>query len=255
MLKRFVGLACVTAALCVAPAAYSAAAELPVVNVGATPTAVPFNFLNPQTNALEGVMIEVANAVGKEAHFKVNMMSIPFSSLVPALQTGKIDVISSAFSKSAEREKVVDFTDTVFQYGEGLVVPESDKTDYKSMDELKGKTIGVQIGVVYVKPLESAVGEDHVKMYDSMNDMINDVRLGRIEVAMGDGPTMAYIAKQQTGKGVRLVSGYKSSIATTVGLAVRKGDTARRDQINQALAKLREQGTIDAILKKWNIIQ
>lgn len=253
MFKRFVGLACITAALCAAPLSYASAEDLPVVNVGATPTAVPFNFLNPKTNTLNGVMIDVAEAVGKQAHFKVNMMSVPFSSLVPALQTKKIDVISSAFSKSAEREKVVDFTQTVFSYGEGIVVPSTDKTDYKSINDIKGKTVGVQIGVIYVEPLKKAVGADHVKMYDSMNDMISDVRLGRIAVAMGDGPIMSYIANEQRANGVRFVSDYKPSMHTTVGLAVRKGDKDRLNQLNEALTKLKDQGTIAAILKKWNI--
>lgn len=253
MISRALKATLFVVAICLAPYGVSQAKTPPVVNVGATPTAVPFNFLDPATGKLSGVMIDVANAVGEEAGFKPNLMSIPFSSLVPALQTKKIDVISSAFSKSAEREKVVDFTQTVFHYGEGVVVPASDNTDYKTLTDLKGKTVGVQIGVIYVEPLKKTIGPNNVKMYDSMNDMINDVNLGRVQVAMGDGPIMAYIVNEQHAKGVRFVKDYKPSLSTTVGLAVRKDDTSRLNSLNSALTKLKDNGTIKAILAKWNI--
>ncbi|MCK0244159.1 transporter substrate-binding domain-containing protein, partial [Salmonella sp. 17E623] len=115
-----------------------------------TPTAVPFNFLDPKTNTLQGVMIDIAHAVGKQAGFMADVMPIPFASLVPALQTNKIDIIASAFAKTPQRAEVVDFTQLVVEYGEALIVPEKDKTDYKSIADLKGKTVGVQIGTLYV---------------------------------------------------------------------------------------------------------
>ena len=101
-------------ALC---AAALSGAHAQTVKVGATPTAVPFNFLDPKTNTLQGVMIDIAQAVGKQAGFKAEVMPIPFASLVPALQTNKIDIIASAFAKTPQRAEVVDFTQLVVEYG------------------------------------------------------------------------------------------------------------------------------------------
>ncbi|SMG55715.1 substrate-binding periplasmic protein [Paraburkholderia susongensis] len=250
MLKRLnvlmVGILCATS--------FSIAhAEPAPLRVGATPTAVPFNFLDPKTNTLRGAMIDVAEAVGKEAGYKTDVTPIPFASLVPSLQTNKIDLISSAFAKTPQRAQVVDFTQIVIEYGEALIVPSDDKTDYKSLSDLKGKTVGVQIGTLYVDPLKAVPGIKDVKMYDTMADLVRDVSLHRLDAAIGDGPVIAYQVHSSGASGVRYVDSYKSSLPTNIALAVRKGDDARRAQLDSAITKLKADGTIDSILKKWNV--
>jgi polar amino acid transport system substrate-binding protein len=238
--------------LCAASLSIAHADPSPL-RVGATPTAVPFNFLDPATNTLRGAMIDVANAVGKEAGYKTEISPIPFSSLVPALQTNKIDLISSAFANTPQRAQVVDFTQIVVEYGEGLVVPADDKTDYKRLGDLKGKTVGVQIGTLYVDPLKATPGIKAVKIYDTMADLVHDVSLHRLDAAIGDGPVLAYQVHSQGASGVRYVDSYKPSLPTKISLAVRKGDEVHRAQFDAAITKLKADGTIDAILKKWNI--
>ncbi|MCC8397356.1 ABC transporter substrate-binding protein [Paraburkholderia sp. MMS20-SJTR3] len=238
--------------LCVASMSIAHADPAPL-RVGATPTAVPFNFLDPKTNTLRGAMIDVAEAVGKEAGYKTDIAPIPFASLVPSLQTNKIDLISSAFAKTAQRAQVVDFTQIVLEYGEGLIVPADDKIDYKNLAELKGKTVGVQIGTLYVDPLKATPGVKEVRMYETMSDLMRDVSLHRLDAAIGDGPVIAYQVRAQGGSGVRYVDSYKPSLPTNIALAVRKGDDARRAQLDAAITKLKADGTISAILKKWNV--
>lgn len=234
-------------------AAALSGAHAQTVKVGSTPTAVPFNFLDPKTNTLQGVMIDIANAVGKQAGFAVEVTPIPFASLVPALQTGKIDIIASAFAKTPQRAEVVDFTQLVVEYGEALIVPAKDQTDYKSIADLKGKTVGVQIGTLYVEPLKSAPGLKEVKMYETMSDLVRDVALGRLDAAFGDGPVISYQVRTQGVRNVRYVESYQPSMPTNIALAVRKGDAERARQLDAAIDALRQDGTIAAIMKKWGV--
>jgi polar amino acid transport system substrate-binding protein len=231
----------------------SAHAELPVLKVGATPTAVPFNFLDPKTDTLKGVMIDVAEAVGREVGFKPEVMAVPFASLVPALQTNKISLISSAFARTPARAEVVDFSDIVVEYGEMLIVSSKDQTPYQRFADLKGKIVGVQIGTAYVEPLKAVTGLKELKMYDTMADMMRDVSLGRLDAAFGDGPVLAYQLKASGSKDVRIVNTYKSVVPTRIALAVRKGDTDSLRKINAAIATLKANGTLDGILKKWGV--
>ncbi|WP_179403145.1 substrate-binding periplasmic protein [Burkholderia guangdongensis] len=247
--KAMKSLVAVVAATTVFSAAY---ADQPVLEVGATPSAVPFNYLDPQTNTLKGVMIDIANEVGKEVGFKPDIVPIPFTSLVPALQTGKIQIIASAFARTPARAEAVDFTDVVVSYGEGLMVPANDTTPYRSFADLRNKTVGVQIGTAYVDPIKAAGGFKEVKMYDTMADMARDIALGRLDAAFGDGPVVAYQVRQ-IGTKVRLVSTYKPVIATNIALAVKKGDTAMVAKLNAAIAKLRQDGKLNAILAKWGV--
>jgi polar amino acid transport system substrate-binding protein len=240
------------AVMAAAAAISTAYADLPSLKVGATPSAVPFNYLDPQTNTLKGVMIDIADAVGKEVGFKPDIVPIPFTSLVPALQTGKIRIIASAFARTPARAQVVDFSDVVVSYGEGLIVSAKDSTPYRSFADLKGKTVGVQVGTTYVEPIKAAGAFKEVKMYDTMADMVRDISLGRLDAAFGDGPVVAYQVRQ-VGANVRFVDTYKPVIATDIALAVKKGNAATVARLNEAIAKLRRDGTLSAILAKWHV--
>jgi len=240
------------AALVTTAALATAHAEQPVVKVGATPSAVPFNFLDPQTNTLKGVMIDIAGAVGKEVGFTPEIAPMPFTSLVPALQTGKIQLISSAFARTPARAEAVDFSEVVISYGEALIVPAKDATAYRSFADLKGKVVGVQVGTTYVEPVKSAPGFKEVKLYDTMADMVRDISLGRLDAAFGDSPVIAHQVRQLGAK-VRLVDSYKPVIPTNIALAVKKGDSAMVAKLNVAIAKLRQDGTIRTILAKWDV--
>ncbi|AJG18977.1 substrate-binding periplasmic protein [Cupriavidus basilensis] len=233
----------------------SAYAQQPVIKIGATPTAVPFNFLNVKTNALEGVMIDVARAVSKELGVTPEISGIPFATLIPSLQTRKIDMISSAFAKTPARAVAVDFSETVLTYKEALLVPINDTKAYRNYDDLKGKVVGVQMGTSYVEPLKAVQGFKELKMYDTMADLVRDIGLGRVDAGFGDGPVVAYQVRTSASKQVRLVDTYQSLLATDIALAVRKGDTEMLARVNAAVAKIKQNGELADILKKWGVPQ
>ncbi|MDH5858110.1 amino acid ABC transporter substrate-binding protein [Lampropedia aestuarii] len=230
-------------------------AQTSTIKVGATPTAVPFNFLNPKTNTLEGVMVDVAQALSQEMGVNAEVTGMPFATLIPSLQTKKIDMISSAFAKTPARAEVVDFSDIVLTYKEALLVPIKDTTPYRNYDDLNGKVVGVMMGTSYVEPLKEVKGFKELKMYDTMADLVRDIALGRLEAGFGDGPVVAYQVKASAADKVRLVDTYESLMPTEISIAVRKGDTESLEKVNAALEKIKQNGSLEAILKKWDVSQ
>ena len=95
--------------------------------VGATSTGVPFTFLDIKTNKLQGMMVDTVTLIGKNAGFSVNVQQTPFAALIPSLTSNKIDIIAAAMLKTAARAQIVDFSDPVYSYGEGLFVNAEDK--------------------------------------------------------------------------------------------------------------------------------
>lgn len=223
------------------------------LRVGATPTAVPFNFLETKTNSLQGVMIDITDALGKQLGFKPQLKAIPFAGLVPSLQTNKIDMISSAFAINEQRAQVVDFSDVLFTYGEEVIANSQDDTHYRTSKDFVGKVVGVQTGTVMVEPMKAQTGIKEVRMYDSMSDMVHEIAIGRIDVAIGDGPVMLYTVKQSGSSKLRVVEDYKKEIHIEIGVAVRKGNSQLLARINEGIAKIKMDGTLDAILTKWNV--
>jgi polar amino acid transport system substrate-binding protein len=230
-----------------------ARAAEPVYKVGSTPSGVPFTFLDVKTNTIEGVMVDLIRAIGEKSGFKVEIDATQWSALIPSLTGNKIDIIAAAMFATAERAKVIDFSEPVYTYGEGLFVADSDSKAYQSFADMKGYTVGVQVGTAFIDPLKKAGVFKEVKVYDTIPDIMRDVSLGRINAGFADYPIVAYNLAQNSSYKVHLVKSYKPVIVGSVAIAVRKGDKALLDKINGGLGKLKASGEVEKILKKWNV--
>src|SRR4051794_22477264 len=246
--KRLVQAA--TAALVLAAAPVSAQ---PVLKVGSTPTGIPFTFLDTKTNSIQGVMVDLITEIAKDAGFQVQIEPMQFSALVPSLTSNKIDIISAAMFATTPRKEVIDFSDAVYTYGEGLVVPKGDAKNYVSQEDLKGEVVGAQVGTAFVDALKKTGLFSEVKAYDTIPDILRDVNAGRLKAGYADYPILAYNLKQGGFTEARIVESYKPTTIGSVGIGVRKGDTELLAKINTSLAKLKANGTVEKILDKWGL--
>lgn len=232
----------------------SAAAQAQVVyKVGSTPTGTPFTFLDAKTNTIQGMMVDVIEEIAKDGGFKIEIQPLQFSTLIPSLTTGKIDIIAAAMSGSPERAKVVDFSNDVYTYGEGLVVRSTDTKDYVGFDDMKGKKVGAQIGTRYIDALKASGVFSEVLSYDTLPDVMKDVANGRIDAGVGDYPILAYNIAQGRFPQLRVVKSYKPVVAGPINIAVKQGNTELLGKINTSLAKIKSDGRMDKILQKWGL--
>ncbi|MCC8967516.1 amino acid ABC transporter substrate-binding protein [Bradyrhizobium sp. Pear76] len=222
-----------------------------VLKVGSTPTGIPFTFLDTKTNSIQGIMVDLATEIGKDAGFSVQIEPMQFSALIPSLTSNKIDIIAAAMFATAARKEVIDFSEPVYTYGEGLVVPKPDTKAYVSQEDLKGTVVGAQVGTAFVDALKKTGLFNEVKVYDTIPDILRDVNAGRLKAGFADYPILAYNLQQGNFADVRLVDGYKPVTVGTVAIGVRKSDTELLAKINASLAKLKANGTIAKILEKW----
>ncbi|MHC2468493.1 ABC transporter substrate-binding protein [Bradyrhizobium embrapense] len=222
-----------------------------VLKVGSTPTGIPFTFLDTKTNSIQGIMVDLATEIGKDAGFTVQIEPMQFSALIPSLTANKIDIIAAAMFATAARKEVIDFSEPVYTYGEGLVVPKADTKAYASQEDLKGTVVGAQVGTAFVDALKKTGLFSEVKVYDTIPDILRDVNAGRLKAGFADYPILAYNLQQGNFADVRLVDGYKPVTVGTVAIGVRKSDTELLAKINTSLAKLKANGTIAKILEKW----
>src|SRR5438874_7197882 len=222
-----------------------------VLKVGSTPTGIPFTFLDTKTNTIQGVMVDLVTEVGKDAGFQVQVEAMQFSTLIAGLTSNKIGLISAAMYITPARKEVIEFSEPVYSYGEGLIVPKSDTKEYKTFEDLKGETVGAQVGTVYVEPLKKTGLFADVKIYDTIPDIMRDVNTGRLKAGFADYPILAYNVKLGNFPELRLATSYKSTILGSIGIGVRKSDAELLKKVNASLAKLKQNGTVDKILAKW----
>lgn len=227
-------------------------AQADELTVGVTTTGVPFTFVDTATQKPTGAMVDLAAAIaedlGDTPEFAINQ----FSALIPALETGKIDVISAGMLATDKRKEVVDFSDTVYSYGDGMFVAADDDNAYQ-LDDLAGEAVGAQIGTTFADKLQAKGIFKEVKLYDSLVDIMRDVKLGRIKAGFGDLPIIAYQVGQNPALGVKLVEGYEPMGIGDVALAVSKENPELLAEVNASIAAMKESGELAEIFAKYGL--
>jgi polar amino acid transport system substrate-binding protein len=218
--------------------------------VGSSPSGVPFSFIDPWTNELAGSMIDTVRAVAESAAMPVELRVIPFAALLPSLLAQKIDIIAAAMLRTAERERVVAFSDPVFAYSGGLVVSESNRSGYANLTSLRGLRVGAQIGTRFVDQVKAA-GIEQIRTYENLTDMVRDLRHRRIDAAYGDEPILAYQLRVGGKRGVRLVPEFVAPAQEELCFILRKNDPLLPG-INQAIGRLKH-SRIPSIVQHWGL--
>ena len=91
-----------------------------VLRVGTEPTFAPFEFQKEGSKSYDGFDMDLARAIGKQMGYKVEIVSMGFDALIPALNSGNIDVVAAGMSINEERQKAVTFSEPY--YTSGLIV-------------------------------------------------------------------------------------------------------------------------------------
>ena len=112
--------------------------------VGTNATFVPFEFKNEKTTDYDGFDIELIREVGKRLNKDVELKNVSFDALIPALNSHDIDVAVSGMTITKARSENVLFSSPYYE--NALAVVFKDGTSITSLDDLKGKTVAVQLG-------------------------------------------------------------------------------------------------------------
>lgn len=219
--------------------------ETKVFKVGTDATFKPFEFKSG--DEFQGFDIELVNAIAKELGAeKVEFVDTEFKGLIPGLQAKKFDMIASAMYITDERKETIDFTDSYFPGGLSIMVNEGNN-EIKSLEDLAGKEIAVQIGTKSVSYLEENQPEAHLVKVEKNTEMFLELESGKVEaVVTGLPAAKAYI--KENGKMKVLEDTLTDE---HYGFGLRKDDAELRDAVNEALKVLQDNGTYDEIVAKW----
>ncbi len=125
-----------------------------------------------------------------------------------------------------------------------------------SVEALKGKKVGVQRETVHDKYLTAVYGKDvEIVRFGSLDEAFLDVKAGRIDIVMADSIALmdGFLSKED-GKDYEFVGPDMVDPAIFgpgIGAAVRKQDTDLKQKLNEAIAKIRADGTYEKIQNKY----
>ena len=216
-----------------------------VLTVGSNLTFPPFEMVDDNGNP-DGFDVKLIEAIAEKLGLTVEWQDMEFGALVAAIGT-KIDCSIAAMTITDERKQTVDFADPYFEAVQYIVMPAD--ADIKTADDLKGLTIGVQLGTTgdyAAQEIEGATVQAYDKAVYAVNDMLN----GKVDCVIVDqGPAKVFEANNE-GKVVAVSGADYGFEVEQYGIALPKG-SALVDQINAALKELKEDGTYDALYDEY----
>ena len=228
--------------------ATAAMAELPKVNVATDPSFVPFEMMDQETGEMVGFDMDIINEVAERAGFEVNLTTMEFAGIIPAVQTGSQEIAIAGTTITEERAEIVDFSDPYYDSGLKIIV-RADNDDVESIEDLAGLSIGTRIGSTSYDFLQEELGEDaDITPYPAMSDMYMALLGRNVDAVFYDAPNVSYFA-QTRGEGRTKVVGplYEGQ---QYGIVFHKG-SEWVEPTNEALAAMQEDGTYDEIYEKW----
>ena len=202
----------------------------------------------------KGWEIEIANAICAAMNEKCEWVEVSWDGIIPALLAKKFDVIISSMSITEERMKTIDFSDKYYNTPAVIVAPKSSDISADPAS-VKGKIVGVQVSTTHANYAEKHLQSmtDSIKTYQTFDEHNQDLVAGRIDAVVGDSLAISPFLKSDAGQCCE-VKGNLEDVAVFgpgVGGGMRKGEDDLRSKFNAAIAKIRADGTYDAISKKY----
>jgi polar amino acid transport system substrate-binding protein len=221
------------------------------ITIATDATWPPMEMVDTNKNIV-GFDIDLMNAAAKAGGFTVEFKNTAWDGIFAGLENGKYDAVMSSVTITDERKNTMDFSVPYINAGQILVV-KTETEGVTKLDDLKGKTIGAQIGTTGAFEIDKVKAADNIteKTYDEIGLAFADLANGRIAGVVCDNPTAAqYALQNDTYKGKLKIVGDRFT-EEYYGVAVKKGNAKVLDVLNAGLKKVLDSGANKAIEDKW----
>jgi polar amino acid transport system substrate-binding protein len=213
------------------------------LSVGVDTPYPPFEIGQPPD--ISGFDVEVMNAIAEELDLEPEYTATGFGTIFRDTANGQFDTAAAASDITAERERAVDFTDPYYLSATALLVPTD--SDIASVDDLTGAIVGVQDGTTQQDYAEDETEASDIRGFPEGPNAVSALVTGQVEAVLLDLATAVDATKGE--EGVEVVE----EIPTDVffGFAVAPDNDGLREDMNEALATLKDDGTIDELYQKY----
>ncbi len=218
-----------------------------VIKVGISPDYPPFEYM--ENGEITGFDHDLVVEIGKVLGDEIKFVPLNFDGLVAALKTGKIDMIASGMTKTKEREKSCEFSQTYYD-SVTYYVKLKNRDDISGVNDLNGKKVGAQIGTIQAIEAAKING---VKMTLNADPIVfvTGTLKGKVDAFAID----SVVAKEYMKKynEFEVFAKTKPGDNSSFNMAFKKGNTELRDRVDSALTTLKENGVYAKLLKKYEL--
>ncbi|WP_339947930.1 ABC transporter substrate-binding protein [uncultured Albimonas sp.] len=216
----------------------------------------PMEMLDPATNEFTGFDVDLLAAVGDKLGFEVEYLNGSFEAMIPALQSGRVDIIWSGFYDTPARREMFDFIDYL-RAGAQFYAPLA--AGIETQADLCGQTVTTSRGTSYPATVEKwseencvANGAEPITVIvdTDRGQQLTNLRTGRAVAAVQGLESVPTILEDYPDEFMALGEPISSAL---MGIAFPKEEEQLREAFLAALTELKEEGVYAELIAKWKL--
>lgn len=198
-----------------------------------------------ESEKIVGIDAEIVGKIAEKLGMEFEIKDMEFDTILNAVQSGNANIGAAGMTVTEERKQSVNFTDTYANAVQVVIVRED--TDIKSVDDLKGKKIGVQTSTTGDIYASDDFGEENIKRYNKGTEAVQALITKVVDAVIIDNEPAKEFVK--VNEGIKILP---TEYATEeYAFAIAKENTELLNKVNNALRELKADGTVDSIISKY----
>ena len=216
-----------------------------VLKIGTEGTYKPFTY-HDENNELCGSDVEVGKMIGDNLGVKTEFSEITWEGLLTSLDTGTVDLVLNQVGVTPEREEKYDFSDP-YLYSYIALITLDDNEEITDWESAEGKKTSLNVSSNYAGIAEQ-YGMD-ITASDTFSKDIELLLAGRTDCVINNTIAFNDFLTQKPDTPIKIVAVQETP--DTVAIPIPKGNEDLLEAVNQAIAELREDGTLTELSEKY----
>ncbi len=215
--------------------------DVDVLVMGTNAGFKPFEY--KQGDEIVGFDVDLAREIARSMNKELKIEDMSFDGLLPALDSGQVDIVVAGMSVTPDRAKNALFSDPYYAAAQRMIVKKG--SSIRNKYQLEGKRIGVQLGTTGDN-LASKITGAKISQFPTAPSVLTELRAGGVDVAiLDDAPAAQYTAGFAE---LEILPGELSS--ENYAIAIKKGNNSLLDKINRVIAAMKQDGRYDNLISK-----
>ena len=203
----------------------------------------PYEFY--EGDKVVGIDAEVAGLIAEKLGMELKIEDVAFDSIIPGVQAGKYDMGMAGMTVREDRLKNVDFSTSYAKGVQSVIIKENGAV--QSLDDIKGKMVGVQTSTTGDIYATGDYGEDHVTKYDNGALAVQALVADKVDCVIIDNqPAKSYVAAN---KGLKILE--TPYAEEDYAICFSKENTELKEKADAALKELIADGSLQKVVDKY----
>lgn len=222
--------------------------------IGTSPDYPPYEFMDLKTQEILGFEMDMAKIIAEDLGVKLVIKDMSFDALLPALKSGKIDMVIAALSPTDKRKEQFDFSNVYYSVGQTAITKLGNGANFKTIEDFTGKKVAAQLGSLQATIAEEKIKDANITLYSKITEEIQALKSNIDDVVLVEKAVAETIVAIDSELELVEFSFDSLKIGEGSAIAVNKNNEDLLEKVNKTIKRIKEDGTMDGLVQKNNKI-